>query len=109
MTRQTKLAALIESLFGNNQAAFAAAIKRSTAQVNQWLSGHRRLGDAGARVIELALNLRPGYFDEKIPTTPKTADDATVGEVVALMREMPIARRAQVLAFAQGLAAKDKE
>ncbi|WP_273702974.1 S24 family peptidase [Candidatus Accumulibacter vicinus] len=59
----TKLRALIQSRFGGNQAAFAAAIKRSPAQVNQWLSGHRAIGDAGARIIELALDLPPGYFD----------------------------------------------
>lgn len=53
---------LIDTRFDGNQAEFARAIKKSPAQVNQWLTGHRNLGDAGARHIELVLNLGTGYF-----------------------------------------------
>jgi len=63
MDRKAKLLHLIQSRFGGNQANFAGAIKRSPAQVNQWLTGHRAIGDGGARIIELALDLPPGYFD----------------------------------------------
>lgn len=65
MDRKTILQRLVDTRFGGSQAEFARAIKRSPAQVNQWLSGHRKLGDAGARHIELTLGLAPGYFDDK--------------------------------------------
>jgi len=106
MSRQTKLVALIESMFGGNQAAFSAAIKRSPAQVNQWVSGHRQLGDAGARIIELALNLQQGYFDDATQAAKGTADDGSIGEVVSIMRGMCNEHRLQLLAFAKGIAAK---
>jgi len=65
MDRKTKLRDLIRTRFGGNQADFAKAIKRAPAQVNQWLSGHRAIGDAGARIIETALSLPSGSFDDK--------------------------------------------
>ena len=63
MDRITLLRELIAERFSGNQADFARAIKRSPAQINQWLTGHRNLGDSGARLIELALDLPIGYFD----------------------------------------------
>lgn len=66
MQRALLLKSLIADRFGGSQSAFAEAIKRSPAPVNQWLSGHRKLGDAGARVIELALHLPAGYFDQPL-------------------------------------------
>lgn len=89
MDRKAKLQSIIQSRFDGSQAAFAAAINRSPAQVNQWLSGYRAIGDAGARVIELALDLPRGYFDI---TTPKAArvlplpDPPEIAEVLRLMR-----------------------
>jgi phage repressor protein C with HTH and peptisase S24 domain len=62
MNRQALLRRLIEERFHNSQAEFAKAIGRSPAQVSQWLSGHRAIGDGGARIIETALSL-PGFFD----------------------------------------------
>jgi len=64
MDRQQKLKELVDKVFGGNQAQFAKTIKRSPAQVNHWLTGHRNLGDAGARHIEMSLNLGMGFFDE---------------------------------------------
>lgn len=64
MDRKTLLHDLVSSRFNGSQAEFARAIKRSPAQVHQWLSGYRAIGDAGARHIELSLELIPGYFDE---------------------------------------------
>lgn len=66
MDRQQKLKVLVDKGFGGNQAKFAKAIKRSPAQVNHWLTGHRNLGDAGARHIEIALMLGIGFFDDKV-------------------------------------------
>lgn len=70
MDRKTLLQRLVDTRFDGSQAEFARAIKRSPAQVNQWLSGHRKLGDAGARHIELTLGLAPGYFDDKCGRPP---------------------------------------
>jgi phage repressor protein C with HTH and peptisase S24 domain len=65
MDRVELLQKLIDERFGGSQAEFARAIKRAPAQVHQWLKGHRALGDAGARGIEMALELPLGYFDGK--------------------------------------------
>ena len=70
MDRKTLLQRLVDTRFDGSQAEFARAIKRSPAQVNQWFSGHRKLGDAGARHIELTLGLVPGYFDDKCGRPP---------------------------------------
>lgn len=98
MDRKAKLQEIIRSRFGGSQADFAAAIKRSPAQVNQWLSGYRAIGDAGARVIELALDLPLGHFDatdeakDQPPNLPKAArvlplpDSPEIAEVLRLMR-----------------------
>jgi hypothetical protein len=67
MDRRQLLTDLLNQLFAGNQANFAKAIKRSPAQVNHWLTGHRSLGDAGARHIELTLGLEQGFFDGKVP------------------------------------------
>lgn len=96
MSRDLLLKSLIDSRFGGSQTDFARAIKRSPAQVNQWLTGHRKLGDAGARTIELALNLPAGYFDRTM-TNPEhgaalaleacePADDWTIREILRLLR-----------------------
>lgn len=65
MDRKTLLKRLIDERFGGNQADFARSIKRQPAQVNQWLTGYRAIGDAGARNIELAIGLPIGFFDSK--------------------------------------------
>lgn len=66
--RQKILAKLIHDLFDDNQKAFAKAIKKSPAQVNQWLTGYRNIGDGAVRNIELELRLGEGYMDGKIVT-----------------------------------------
>ena len=73
MNRREILKALIDDRFSGHQADFARAIKKAPAQVNQWLTGHRALGDAGARNIELRLGLPPGFFDR---STYSLADEA---------------------------------
>jgi len=50
--------------FGGNQAEFARAIGKSSAQVNQWLTGHRNIGDGSAANIEEALDLPRRYLDQ---------------------------------------------
>lgn len=62
MIQVDRLRELIKNRFDGNQAAFARAIERSPSQVNQWLSGHRKLDDKGCRHIERALNLTPDYM-----------------------------------------------
>ena len=83
MDRRTLLKALIKDAFDGSQAEFARAIKKSTAQVNQWVSGYRALGDAGARHIEITLNLGQGYFDggQRSCSTiaPNQKEDALLG------------------------------
>lgn len=63
MDRRESLKKLIDDYFSGSQAKFARAIKKSPAQVHQWLVGNRTLGDAGCRTIELTLKLPQGFFD----------------------------------------------
>ena len=65
MNRREKLQLLIDEKFKGNAAAFARAIERSPAQVHHWLKGIRSIGDAGARHIELTLDLPQGWFNGK--------------------------------------------
>lgn len=93
--------------YGGNQADFARAINRSPAQVNQWLTGHRKIGDAGARTIEMSLNLEAGYFDRPVSyakagnihalqlNEPTAKND--IDEVVAMMRATDDKGRAMAL------------
>ena len=55
------LQSLIDQSYGGNQAAFARAIDRQPAQVNQYLKGRRQLGIEVKLHIEKALN-RHGWF-----------------------------------------------
>lgn len=61
------LEALIAAKYDGNQAAFSRAIKRSPSQVNQWLSGYRKLDVKGQRHIEKALDLPADYFLGQAP------------------------------------------
>ena len=54
---------LVATRYKGNKAAFARAIKRTPSQVSQWLSGRRKIGEAGARLIEMSMGLPTGYFD----------------------------------------------
>lgn len=72
MLQIEKLSALIKNRFGNSQAAFARAIKRSPSQVNQWLSGYRRLDVKASRHIERELGLSADYFFTNTATTSIT-------------------------------------
>lgn len=73
MQRINKLRALIDNRYGGNLTKFSQAIKRSPSQVSQWLGGHRKLGDAGVRNIEIELGLPQGWFDL---AEPLRAEDA---------------------------------
>lgn len=79
MDRRQKLQDLIDRLFDGNQAAFARAIKKKPAQINHWLTGHRMLGDAGARHIELSLRLEPGYFGGEFSGTMSATESGSDG------------------------------
>ena len=112
MDRRALLRALIDERYGGNVAAFARAIKKAPAQVHQWLSGHRNLGDAGARHIERTVpGLWQGYFDgERKPDwldhdhtapAPNTepgppAQARSIGEVLDQLRERLRAAPAEV-------------
>lgn len=93
--RREKLKKLIHDLFDDKPAAFARGIGRSLAQVSQWTNGYRALGDGGARIIEIALKLDPGYFDEKedtnihrIPLQKERRQSPEVSEIISLVSNM---------------------
>lgn len=65
-TRAQMLRRLIETRFGGNASALARALKRSPAQIYQYLHGHVKIGDAFARHVETTIpGLWPGYMDGK--------------------------------------------
>lgn len=117
MDRRSKLLDLVQSRFEGSQAKFAAAIKRSPSQVNQWITGHRALGDAGARTIEVALKLPLGYFDSarelrvESPASPAYREEErkrplppAIQEVVDIMLSLCEAQRGEVLGYARRVA-----
>lgn len=85
MDRVSILRSLIEGAYGGNQADFARAIKRSPAQINQWLQGVRAIGDAAARHIENTLNLGGRYFDGATPLASQTAIPSLTHDEQALI------------------------
>lgn len=107
MNRIDLLRRLIAEYDAGSQTAFAKRIGVSASQINQWLSGHRKIGDAGARRIELALHLKPGHFGR----TPNvlhfaTAEpaDSTLEQIIALARSLSPEGRYVALGALQVLA-----
>ena len=64
-TRADALKTLIREKFNDNQSAFALAVGKSVAQINQYLNGVRNIGEKVAREIEVKLDLPIGYLDGK--------------------------------------------
>lgn len=69
---------LIDTRYNGNQAAFSRAIKRQPAQVNQWLTGYRKLDTKGQRHIETELGLRAGYMSGELDYSA-TPPESTLG------------------------------
>lgn len=66
ITRKNNLVRLIESRYGGSQAEFARAIDRAPAQISQWITERRNIGEAAARHIERQLDLAPFVLDSDI-------------------------------------------
>lgn len=78
------LQALIDQAYAGNQAAFARAIDRQPAQINQYLKGRRQLGVEVKMHIERTLQRR-GWFgieDQPVQTfaTPAPSPDPQPGQ-----------------------------
>ena len=78
MSRLEIVKNLINERYNGNQTQFARAIGKAPAQVNQWINGHRNIGDGIASNIEIALNLPRGFLDgnAEAPPPPRFADFA---------------------------------
>jgi len=63
MSRLKNLQEILKTRFNGRQRLLAQAIGKSAGQVSQWFTGHRPIGNAVARSIELALNLPQGWLD----------------------------------------------
>ena len=66
MNRQQKLKQLIDDQFEGSQADFCRKAELQPAQVSQWLTGYRNLGEKAARKIELKLGLKLFWLDSKL-------------------------------------------
>lgn len=89
MDRKVFLQRLLDSRFNGSQAEFARAIKRSPAQVNQWLNGYRTLGNAGARHIELTLALSAGWLDGATESSSEISLSPYKRELLSLFDSLP--------------------
>lgn len=87
-------------MFQGSTKDMAEAIGKSPAQISQWFSGFRNIGDAAARQIEDRLGLHRGYLDgiagpssaEILSAALLSAPDLTnqdlVGLIDALTKEL---------------------
>ena len=66
MNRQQKLKQLIDDQFEGSQADFCRKAELQPAQVSQWLTGYRNLGEKAARKIELKIGLQPLWLDNAL-------------------------------------------
>lgn len=93
MPRREKLIQLVESRFGGTQLKAAAALGRSPALVNQWLTGRKPIGDVAARNIERALGLARGQLDAGPASRPVAGPDG--GRGARPQRAIPLLSWAQ--------------
>jgi plasmid maintenance system antidote protein VapI len=89
--RRARLQKLIDTKFGGTQAKLARAIKRSDAQINQWLSGYRAIGDGGAHLIETKLGLPQGWMDQdhQSSVAPVLSMPASVDALISAIAALP--------------------
>jgi hypothetical protein len=73
--RIEKVRTLITERFKGSQISLAAALGKSPAQVYQWLSERRAIGDKLARDIESKLSLPAGWLDGIDPSKDVPAPD----------------------------------
>ncbi len=67
--RRVRLTWLRDTRFGGVAAKLARAIDKSEAQVNRWLSGHRKISEDSAAHIESRLRQDPGSMGREPPAT----------------------------------------
>lgn len=70
MNRIERVKTLIEERYNGNQTEFARAVGKAAAQVNQWMNGHRNIGNGVASDIEKALDLPRGWLDDEAAGLP---------------------------------------
>ncbi len=62
--RRLNLKRLISEMFGDRQAEFSVAIKKSPSQINHWLTGHRNPNGDTCRDVERAVGVLANWLDE---------------------------------------------
>ena len=70
MNRIERVKTLIAERYNGNQTEFARAVGKAAAQVNQWMNGHRNIGNGVASDIEKALDLPRGWLDDEAAGLP---------------------------------------
>lgn len=96
--RKQRLISLIDDLFDGRQIDFCIETDLSPAQVSQWLTGYRKIGEKAARRIESKLKLDQLWMDEQsVSFRPDVL--ALAKELQALSPDQVAKIRALVLAF----------
>ncbi|QMT48192.1 LexA family transcriptional regulator [Neisseria bacilliformis] len=80
MNRIERVKTLIEERYNGNQTEFARAVGKAAAQVNQWMNGHRNIGNGVASDIEKALDLPRGWLDDEAAPVLYRSDAPVIRE-----------------------------
>lgn len=91
--RPDRIALIIEGRFKGSRAAFSRELGKSQAQVSQWFSGVRPVGNGIARDIEIKFDLPRGWLDDNsaLPSLDGMGNTAPV----------PIQHRYPVISYEQ--------
>lgn len=92
-SRADRLRIIRRDRFNGSTADLGAAIGKSPAQIGQWFSGYRNIGDGVARQIETRLGLNQGYLDGQagpsndqiVSAALASVHDLTTPELVGLI------------------------
>jgi len=90
-TRRTNLSRLVESKrYASTQKDFAQRIGKAAAQVNQWLTKRRNIGEGTRDDIEDTLGLPRGWLDVDRSGAPAELDLPTAPPVPDLTQALPV-------------------
>ena len=101
LARTQNIRRIIEQRFDGNKSEFARAALVAPAQISQWLSGYRNIGEKAARKIEEALGMASGALDidadnpsspshqrQEIPPVQSATVPQTIDQMLEIITQM---------------------